>query len=149
MLVHDYGAQFSYVLSKDHLATNDLYHEVKPLDYFLEGRSSENLILIDNNFFSCNMYFNNLIPIETFTSKESDSDKYLEDLRIYLMQLNSASDVRKRIAEDYNVEEILSESRASKMKKMKQRASDEEELLASEVEQKSKKEEDSSDDEFE
>jgi len=59
------------VLNKEHLATNDLMHEVKHLDLLKKGRKLENIILIDNSFYSCFLNFGNMIPAETYTGKDS------------------------------------------------------------------------------
>ena len=72
---------------------------MKDLTILTNGRSLEDIIIVDNNIGSYSSNLENGIPIKSFFGSPSDS--MLKSLSKYLMRLKDVDDVRPRILKDF------------------------------------------------
>ena len=68
---------------------------VKDLSILTNGRSLEDIIIVDNNIGSYSSNLDNGIPIKSYFGSPTDS--MLKSLSMYLMKLKDVADVRQNI----------------------------------------------------
>ena len=68
---------------------------VKDLSILTNGRSLEDIIIVDNNIGSYSSNLDNGIPIKSYFGSPTDS--MLKSLSMYLMKLKDVVDVRQNI----------------------------------------------------
>ena len=77
---------------------------MKDLVVLLNGRSLDDIVIVDNKIESYASHLENGIPITDYLGQ--DEDEILEILERYLIKLQDAGDVRQLILKDFYLENI-------------------------------------------